>query len=66
MQTVNDSTTVAPALEKYVQGPLTELPKRPGLTPGTATSLPTSTSLGNEKLFIREVDAWLARFRWFW
>jgi hypothetical protein len=33
MQTVNDSRTVAPALGKYAQGPLTELSKRPGLTP---------------------------------
>jgi 4-carboxymuconolactone decarboxylase len=33
MQTVNDSRMVAPALEKYAQGPLGELWKRPGLTP---------------------------------
>ena len=33
MQTVNDSRMVAPALEKYAQGPLAELWKRPGLTP---------------------------------
>ncbi len=33
MQTVNDSKMVAPALEKYAQGPLAELWKRPGLTP---------------------------------
>jgi 4-carboxymuconolactone decarboxylase len=33
MQTVNDSRMVAPALKKYVQGPLAELWKRPGLTP---------------------------------
>src|SRR6266849_6029430 len=33
MQTVNDSGMVAPALEKYAQGPLAELWKRPGLTP---------------------------------
>src|SRR5437868_5862291 len=33
MQTVNDITIVAPALEKYAQGPLAELWKRPGLTP---------------------------------
>ena len=32
MQTVNDSRIVAPALEKYAQGPLAELWKRPGLT----------------------------------
>jgi 4-carboxymuconolactone decarboxylase len=32
MQTVNDSSTVAPALEKYAQGPLAELWKRPELT----------------------------------
>ena len=33
MQTVNDSGMVAPVLEKYAQGPLAELWKRPGLTP---------------------------------
>jgi alkylhydroperoxidase/carboxymuconolactone decarboxylase family protein YurZ len=33
MSTVNDIMTVAPALEKYAQGPIAELWKRPGLTP---------------------------------
>ena len=33
MPTANDITMVAPALEKYAQGPLAELWKRPGLTP---------------------------------
>ena len=33
MQTVNTSTPAAPALEKYAAGPLTELWKRPGLSP---------------------------------
>lgn len=33
MQTNNDITMVAPALEKYAQGPLADLWKRPGLTP---------------------------------
>src|SRR5438270_9023688 len=33
MQTMNDITMVAPALEKYAQGPVEELWKRPGLTP---------------------------------
>src|SRR5437899_2469458 len=33
MQTMNDITMVAPALEKYAQGPLAGLWKRPGLTP---------------------------------
>ena len=33
MPTVNDMTMVAPALEKYAQGPLADLWKRPGLTP---------------------------------
>src|SRR5436309_12401745 len=33
MQITNDNTMVAPALEKYAQGPLAELWKRPGLTP---------------------------------
>src|SRR5712691_9603482 len=33
METVNDSKMVAPALEKYAQGPLAELWRRPGLTP---------------------------------
>src|SRR5437763_15828658 len=33
MQTITDMTMVAPALEKYAQGPLAELWKRPGLTP---------------------------------
>ena len=32
MQIVNDSRMVAPALDKYAQGPLAELWKRPGLT----------------------------------
>jgi 4-carboxymuconolactone decarboxylase len=32
MQTLNDTRMVAPALEKYAEGPLTELWKRPGLT----------------------------------
>jgi len=33
MQTINDITMVAPALEKYSQGPLADLWKHPGLTP---------------------------------
>lgn len=33
MPTIQDITMVAPALEKYAQGPLAELWKRPGLTP---------------------------------
>jgi 4-carboxymuconolactone decarboxylase len=33
MPTANDIIMVAPALEKYAQGPLAELWKRPGLTP---------------------------------
>ncbi len=33
MQTTNDIRIVAPALEKYAQGPLADLWKRPGLTP---------------------------------
>jgi 4-carboxymuconolactone decarboxylase len=33
MQTINDSRIVAPALEKYAQGQVAELWKRPGLTP---------------------------------
>ena len=33
MPTLNDSRMVAPALEKYAQGPLADLWKRPGLTP---------------------------------
>src|SRR5207237_10712321 len=33
MQTMNDITMVAPALEKYAQGPRAGLWKRPGLTP---------------------------------
>jgi 4-carboxymuconolactone decarboxylase len=33
MQTRNDNRMVAPALEKYAQGPLAELWERPGLTP---------------------------------
>ncbi len=33
MQTQNDSRMVAPALEKYAEGPLAQLWKRPGLTP---------------------------------
>src|SRR2546428_13345403 len=33
MQTVNDSRTVAPALEKYVKGPLADLWKRAELNP---------------------------------
>jgi len=33
MPTLNDSRMVAPALEKYAQGPLAGLWKRPGLTP---------------------------------
>src|SRR5690242_16334673 len=33
MQIVNDTRMVAPALDKYAQGPLAELWKRPGLTP---------------------------------
>jgi hypothetical protein len=32
MQTLTDIRTVAPALEKYAQGPITELWKRPGLS----------------------------------
>src|SRR5262249_21840225 len=33
MHTTNDIMMVSPALEKYAQGPLAELWKRPGLTP---------------------------------
>src|SRR5438477_3083087 len=33
MQTMNDITMVAPALENYAQGPLADLWKRPGLAP---------------------------------
>src|SRR5258707_8233252 len=33
IQTMNDITMVAPALENYAQGPLADLWKRPGLTP---------------------------------
>src|SRR6516165_2509801 len=33
MQTLMESRSVAPALEKYVQGPIAELWKRAGLTP---------------------------------
>lgn len=33
MPTIEDITIVAPALERYAQGPLAELWKRPGLTP---------------------------------
>lgn len=33
MQTLNDTTTVAPALEKYARGPLAELWKRSELSP---------------------------------
>lgn len=33
MQTLNDTKMVAPALEKYAQGPLAELWKRPELSP---------------------------------
>lgn len=33
MQTLNDSKMVAPALEKYAQGPIAELWKRPALLP---------------------------------
>lgn len=33
MQTKNDHRTVAPALDKYAQGPIAELWKRPGLAP---------------------------------
>jgi len=33
MPTMQDTRAVAPALEKYAQGPLAELWKRPGLTP---------------------------------
>jgi 4-carboxymuconolactone decarboxylase len=33
MHTINDIRMVSPALEKYAQGPLAELWKRPGLTP---------------------------------
>ena len=32
MQTLTDIRTVAPALEKYAQGPIAELWKRPGLS----------------------------------
>src|SRR3989442_11265416 len=33
MPAIRDITMVAPALQKYAQGPLAELWKRPGLTP---------------------------------
>ena len=33
MQTISEITMVAPTLEKYAQGPLSDVWKRPGLTP---------------------------------
>ncbi len=39
MPTINDITMVAPALEKYAQGPLADLWKRPGLTPRDRSSV---------------------------
>jgi hypothetical protein len=35
-----ETRTVAPALDKYAQGPIAELWKRPGLTPRDPASLP--------------------------
>ena len=45
MQTTNDITMVAPALEKYAQGPLADLWKRPGLTPRDRSIITSSTGM---------------------
>lgn len=39
MQTLNESRTMIPALEKYAKGPLSERWKRPGLSHMTAVWL---------------------------
>src|SRR6266550_6061075 len=49
MQTVNDSRMVAPALEKYAQGPLAELWKRPGLTPRDRSIVTIAALIGRNQ-----------------
>src|SRR6266705_4801880 len=60
MQTVNDSRMVAPALEKYAQGPLAELWKRPGLTPRDRTS---QKIVGNESPILLQEFVYRFHFR---
>jgi 4-carboxymuconolactone decarboxylase len=49
MQIANDLTTVAPALEKYGQGPLAELWKRPGLTPRDRSIVTVATLIARNQ-----------------
>lgn len=49
MQTKNDITMVAPGLEKYAQGPLAELWKRPGLTPRDRSIVTISVLIGRNQ-----------------
>ncbi len=49
MQAVNDSRIVAPALEKYAQGPLAELWKRPGLTPRDRSIVTIAALIGRNQ-----------------
>jgi len=49
MQTNNDITMVAPGLEKYAQGPLAELWKRPGLTPRDRSIVTISALIGRNQ-----------------
>lgn len=49
MQTPNDIRMVAPALEKYAQGPLADLWKRPGLTPRDRSIVTISTLIARNQ-----------------
>ena len=61
MHTANHITMVAPALEKYAQGPLADLWKRPGLTPRDRSIVTISAA----KWFGRRVvTAWPSVKQW--
>src|SRR3989454_2740008 len=49
MQTMNDITMVAPALEKYAQGPLADLWNRPGLTPRDRSIVPVAALIARNQ-----------------
>src|SRR4051794_25109199 len=49
MQTRKDTSMVAPALERYAQGPLAELWKRPGLTPRDRSIVTLAALIGRNQ-----------------
>ena len=66
MQTLSDIRMVAPALEKYAQGPLADLWKRPGLAPRDRSMVTISALIARNQTNVRtsrykERQSWVAR-----